>query len=226
MKRVLIVGLMAFMACEVSAQIITLRGAANAVVMEKKYTEIDGSPYLYPDWKMVTLTDVDGQRMDDMLLRYDSYEDQLNVLKNGTAMLLNGEIYPEFVMNFVDEDNIQVSRHFKHNSLLGLNGGKGYYEVLYEGEYSLYRKIHTNFINNVVSQYGTTEEIKRFETKDYLVLVTDDKEIREVSGSKKKIYELFGEDQKKIESLAKEMDYNVKDPLELALLLAIHEKNG
>ncbi len=226
MRRILIVGLMVFMACEVSAQIITLRGAANAVVMEKKYTEIDGSPYLYPDWKIGTLTDVDGQRMEEMLLRYDSYEDQLNVLKNGTPMLLNGEIYPEFVMNFVDEENTQVSRHFKHNSLLGLNGGKGYYEVLYEGEYSLYRKIHTNFINNVVSQYGTNEEIKRFETKDYLVLVTDDKEIREVSGSKKKIYELFGDDQKKIESLAKELDYNVKDPVELALLLAIHEKNG
>jgi hypothetical protein len=188
--------------------------------MKNKYTEIEGSPFLYDDWKTGTITDVDGKKYNAALLKYDTYMDDLFIFRDGSALVLQSETYPEFTMNFFDEDGItQLNRKFKHASQLNLNGGKGYYEVFYDGEYKLLQKVESEYIQKVVSDYGTSKEIKKFNTFERLILAEPDGTMHEVKGSKKKIFEVFGSEKKKAESIAKQNKYNVKDEYELAMLL-------
>ena len=220
MKKLVLLGIGLMLMLETHAQIANLRGVQNTPLMEKKYSTVEGSPYLYQDWKTGTVTDSYGKKVDAALLKYDSYQDNIHIFKDGSTLLLSASDYPEFSLNFFEEGTTnKIDRYFKHNSILGLNGGEGYYEVLYEGQYKLLRKYRTDYINNVVSDYGTNKEVERFLTSDNLILVDPQGTMQEVKGGKGAIYDLFGSQSETVETIAKKARYNVKDEYDLILVL-------
>ncbi|MCA6077903.1 hypothetical protein [Fulvivirga sedimenti] len=188
--------------------------------MEKKYQTTEGTPYLYKDWKTGTITDIDGKKIDAALLKYDSYQDQLQIFKDGTTLILDAKLYPEFTLNFYEEGSTtQINRRFKTATSLELLGGKGFYEVFYEGKHKLVRKYKTDFIKDLVSDYGTNKEVEKFVTTDMFILVTPDGRMAEVKGGKNSVFELLGDKQDEAKAIAKKARYNIKNEYDFALLL-------
>ncbi len=218
-KGLLLTTLILLAASSGFTQIQTLKGTANSVIMEQKYQTTEGSPYLYKDWKTGTITDIDGKKYDAALVKYDSYQDQLQIFKDGSTMILDPKLYPVFTMNFYDDGTEQINRLFKHSSSLNINGGSGFYEVLYEGKHMLIRKYRTDFIKNVVSDYGTNKEIEKFISSESLILVLPDGNMTEAKGSKNAIFESLGEYEMPARSIAKKARYNVKNEYDFVLLL-------
>lgn len=210
----------------VNAQMATLKGAGNSVVMRNTYTEIDGSPYLYEEYKTGTVVDIDGNQESSLLLKYNMYEDKVIVFKDNQHLVLNEGIYPEFTFSFYSEENENVVQRFIHAGKLSNPGAKGYYEVLYDGEYKLLRKYDVAFLNKVVSEYGTTSEIKRFVTEDKVFLLSPDARMTELRGGKSGIYDAFIGYSGKVKKIAKKNDLNVKRTEDLISLIEILEREG
>jgi hypothetical protein len=224
--RTLSVTILLFSSVLSFAQLQTLQGAGNSVVMKNNYATIEGSPYLYKDYRPGTVTNVDGQKIEAILLKYDAYGDKIVVFKDNSHLELNAGVYPKFTISFFDDENGNVQKEFLHSSLLGIPGLKGYYEILYDGEYKVLRKYGVEFINKVVSDYGTTAEVKRFDTTEMLILISPNNRVQEVKGGKGSIYELFSENEDRVKNFAKKNDLNVKESQDLIMLIEILEREG
>lgn len=196
-------------ALNANAQVSNLTGTSNSVVMEQKYKTTEGSPYLYNDWKPGTVTDIDGKKIDAALLKYDSYQDKISIFKDGTQIILNEYMYPDFTLTFYD-DKDKITRRFTHSKALGVPGLKGYYEVIHNGEYKLIRKIKTSYIKDVVSDYGTNRDVEKFITNDRVILVDPEGVVNEVKGSKNAVYASLGDAEIKAREIAKRKKLNIK----------------
>ncbi len=207
-------------------QMATLKGAGNSVIMKNTYTEIDGSPYLYDDYKTGTVVDIDGHQESSLLLKYDMYGDKVIVFKDNQHLVLNAGVYPEFTFSFYGDDNETVVQRFVHANKLSNPGAEGYYELLYDGEYKLLKKHEAAFLNKVVSEYGTTSEIKRFVAEDRLLLLSPDARMTDLRGGKSAIYDAFIGYSDKVKNIAKKNNLNVKRTEDLIRLIEIMEREG
>ncbi len=205
-------------------QMATIRGAGNSVVMKSSYATIDGSPFLYEEYKTGTITDVDGHKEPAVLLKYDMFEDKVIVFKDNQHLVLNAGVYPEFSMSFYDEQNNTVEHQFVHASKLSNPGAKGYYEVLYDGQYKLLTKHEVTFMNKVVSDYGTTSELRRFVAEDMLILMSPDQRMTPIKGGKSAYYDAFIGNSEKVKKIAKKNDLNVKKTEDFIMLIQILER--
>ena len=104
-----------------------------------KYSEIDGTPYLNDEFKKGTITTSSGTIIDNLLLRYNCYNDQIEYLKADSIL----EITPKSLVTRAEFDNRTFS-YVKYRS-----GGKyeeGFCEVLVKGKASLFCRYHIGFL--------------------------------------------------------------------------------
>ena len=104
-----------------------------------KYSEIDGTPYLNDEFKKGTITTSSGTLIDNLLLRYNCYNDQIEYLKTDSVL----EINPKSLILRAEFDNRVIS-YVKFRS-----GGKyeeGFCEVLVKGKASLFCRYNLGFL--------------------------------------------------------------------------------
>jgi len=158
---------------EAKAQLSNIPTLSNEVLREKKYTDIEGSAYLYNDWKPGTIVDQSGKSYNNVQIKYDAHKDVIELNQDGKVMILNKSIYKKFILEFVEQGSNNVIKHEFSSEFGEPSGDKvnQYYEVLAEGNISLIKKYDIKFINEVVNNYGTAAEIKRFQRKEIFYLV-------------------------------------------------------
>ena len=86
----------------VKGQLTNIQGLDNVVIRTKKYEDIKGSAYLYPIWNSGTLTDKNGKVYSNLLLKYDSYKDQVELNQDGQIMEVGALNYPKFTLSFLN----------------------------------------------------------------------------------------------------------------------------
>ncbi len=104
-----------------------------------KYSEIDGTPYLNDEFKKGTITTASGTLIDNLLLRYNCYSDQIEYLKADSIL----ELAPKSLVFRAEFDNRAFS-YVKFRS-----SGKyeeGFCEVLAEGKASLFCQYNIGFL--------------------------------------------------------------------------------
>jgi len=104
-----------------------------------KYSEISGTPYLNNEFKKGTVLTSSGTLLDNYLLRYNMYDDQIEYIQEGVVY----ELAPKSLVKRAEFDGlIFVYIKYKNKG----NSSEGFCEVLVEGKASLYRKHKIKFI--------------------------------------------------------------------------------
>lgn len=207
------------------AQITNIQGLDNVVIRTKQYEDIKGSAYLYPTWNSGTLTDRTGKVYSNILLKYDSYKDQVEINQEGKIMEVIAVTYPKFTLSFVESGTNNV---IKHSFSSGYNvpgfTSTSYFDLLFEGKITLLRKYKTSFIEDNVTGYGTSGTVKSFQSKT-LYFVVDGSLSKEIKPNKKSVLEVFPEQSLKIETLLKEKKMKIKSENDLIEIIRFLNEN-
>jgi hypothetical protein len=220
--------LLLLLACEnlVHAQLSNIQGLDNVVIRTKKYEDIKGSAYLYTSWNSGTLTDRSGKVYSNLLLKYDSYKDQVELNQEGQVFEVSASMYPKFTLNYVEPTNNKVVKHL-FSAAYNVEGFPkfSYFDLLFEGKFTLLRKYKTSFIEENVSGYGTSGAQKSFQSKILYFVINEDGVSKDIKPTKKSILEVFPEQTASIETYAKEQKMKLKSEADLIEIIRFLNEN-
>ena len=205
----------------IKGQIANTVGGGNEVIRSTKYSGISGSPYLFDDWKVGSVIDKEGNRMDNVSIKYDAYRDQIEVLKEGgNVIVLDNDLYPEFsiygpeILNF--KNSVQ--------GIIKIPGG-GYFQVLFTDKVSLLKRHKINYVETGVATYGAPALEKRFEQKKYYFLVLNGY-VNEITLRKKSVLDAIGNpaEEKELLSYAKNKKLSFTTESDLVKILQFYNE--
>jgi hypothetical protein len=226
MIRIVISGmLVCFSYIASQAQISNVPGAGNEVLREKKYTDVEGSPYLYPDWKSGSVTDKNGKSFPNTLIKYDAYKDVVEINQEGTVLVLSNNLYPTFTISFAEANSNKVIKHtFRsgYDRVPGF-GSNVYFEVLGQGEMVVLKKYDVKFIEEVTNNYGTAAQVKRFQRAEKYFLIKNGQAAVEVKLNTKSVLAAIGDKQAELEKYISKEKLKLKNEGDLLALLAYYE---
>ena len=223
MKAIFLFLLNFFFVVEVFAQISNVPGLNNEVIRVRKYIDIDGSPYLYTDWKAGTITDSSEKLYNNELVKYDAYKDVVEVNKEGETMILNKTMYPKFSLAFADPSSNRIIRHNFRSGFEKVENysRENYFEVLSEKKVVLLKKYQVKFIEEVVNSSGTAAQTKRFQKSEKFFLVKDQIS-SEVKLNIKSVISILGDDVRFKDYVIKER-VKVKNEKDLIMLVEYYQ---
>lgn len=202
------------------AQIVNIQGMDNVVIRTKKYDNIKGTAYLYPSWSSGTITDKSGKVYSNLLLKYDTYKDLVELNQDGQVMEVNILNYPKFTLSWTEPGSNEVKKHSFVNGFTIEGFTKAnYFDVLYEGQLDLMKKYKTTFVEESVTGYGTSDSQKSFQLNSYYFLMLPDNTVKEIKLNRKSILEALPNESTTIEAYMKEKKVKLKSEAELLDLI-------
>ena len=203
------------------SQISNIPGFGNELMREKKYADVEGSSYLYPNWKTGSITDNTGKVYANQLIMYNSYEDVIEINQEGRTLILNNLLYPKCEFMFVDEvTKTQIHRIFQSGFSVEGYTIKNYWEVLFIGDYKFLKKTKTEFMDQNVSSYGSTSVGKKFITRETYIIIDKLGKSFECRLSKKSFLEALGNDKELAEIYIAKTKTKVKSETDFIKVLS------
>lgn len=204
-KKVFLLGLlMVFSSIDICAQLSNIQGLDNVVIRTRKYEDISGSAYLYPDWNAGTLTDKNGKTYVNVQLKYDAYMDRVELNQDGQILEINAIAYPKFTLNFAERGTNKIIKHsFSSGYTVPGFSSNSYFDIVREGRLTLIKKFKTNFVDENVSGYGTSDQKKSFQTKILYFILIEGGTVKEIKMNKKSFMEIFPEKSSRIDLFLK-----------------------
>lgn len=157
----------------------------NGKVWRDLYSnKVNGDEYLYSKNFLPGAVTFNNRSFKNLNLRYDIYNDEILILTNqGNILELNKEMVDSFALEYDD-----ITHNFENRGADSTDLLKGYVEVLYKGNTSLYIK-HIKVISRLAQgkPYDSFEDthriflskdgkIKRVNSKKELISLMDDKQ--------------------------------------------------
>lgn len=160
-------------------------------IKKEHYSEIKGSPYLFKDWVKADLIHLKNDPLKDVMIRYDLYEGNVEILDNGVNLdsenileidnekfiVLEDNYYRKIVITRAN--NPKAFKDFKVDTLFLIKGIhkdylRKYGVVLYDGkDVKLVRTFDIIFRESKINSPGKIEKIKKFNRKKGYALVID-----------------------------------------------------
>lgn len=177
--QLLIISLM--FPCAIHSQVETLLQNATEVE-EKRYADVQGSPYLWKEWQNGTIYDRDGQIYSVKELNFDGYRHMINIKVNNKCYEIDITNFPKFECSIEGEKRIfqrDTSGNFKFDFI----------EELYDGSRIYLARTFrvTKNLRRMGSGDGSTEFIQeKFSRNNTYYFIVDGKVI-EIEANKKAI---------------------------------------
>jgi hypothetical protein len=218
--RVLLIVFGLILGISVKAQFLTAAGAGNNVLRETQYVGVDGSPYLFNEWKNGAILERTGQLSENMMIRYDSYRDEVQFLKDGRTLVVEPAIASGFSFLILNEEtkrieNILFRNGFTVDGYTKLN----YFRVVYDGKVKFLKKIKTGYIDETVNNFGTNEQVKKFVTTEEEFLLKADGSAVKIGKGRKDLLTHFGDSSGQMKTFIKENKLNLKSESDLIRVL-------
>lgn len=201
-----------------------LQTSDNAVLREKEYVLIEGSPYLFKEWKSGSITDQAGSVTADLMIRYDSYRDEIQFMREGKTLVAAAATAREFTFKYLEEESeSMVTTTFRNGfSIEGYNE-KNYFQVIYDGEIKVLKKIKTVYNQETVNSYGTNEVVKKFTTTENDFLWKNGEAVK-LAKNRKDLLSHFGDYEAPMKSFVKQNKLSVKDDAHVQLIMIEYER--
>jgi hypothetical protein len=218
MKRILSLAIFVLLSTVAVGQFLNAVGSGNSVLREVQYKSVEGSPYLYDDFKNGAIRDKKGMLSENMLIRYDGYRDEVQFLKDGKTLVVEPALASEFYFLVLNGETKLVEQVFFKNGFT-VDGftALNYFQVIYDGKVKYLRKVKVNYLEENVNNYGTNEIKKRFQRADSEYLLRDGKAIPMTKGRKEFITSYGNSAQ--VKSFIKENKLNIKSDTDLVKVL-------
>lgn len=220
MNKILLIFLLCL--CSVPSaysQLINLPDNTGAPMREKKYTDIEGSPYLFDKWKKGELVMSDSKVKEGVSLRYNIYEEQLEVLNNKQTLALFPSSIQEFTIHTHDENERQINYRFRNGFNIQSYSKDDFFQVLYDGENKLLAKLKTQLIEGSGSSYGRTDGGSIFQHSKEYYIVKPDGEIEKIRLNRRNLTKAFPDMKNDIKTIEKQNKLNLNDEGGVAALL-------
>lgn len=193
MKRILLTIFCFLYALSTFSQISNALTGTNELIREKKYEEIEGTPYLFDNWIFGTITDNSGKTYTDILIKYDIYKERVEFSDQGKIYEISNSMYKKFTLNIISQEINGVEKlSFTNETEIPGFPKNSYMQILLDGQTTLYKKHKAYFLEENVTSYGSTVSKKRFQPKVFYFIKTAGK-IKEVKISRSDLLEIFPE---------------------------------
>ena len=218
MKQIIIVALFCY-GFSVHAQVMTGAGAGNKVLRATQYTSVDGSPYLFDDWKSGSIRDKSGKLSENLMVRYDCYRDEVQFLKEERNLVVEPALTSEFYVFVLDNDTKKVDKLIFRNGFT-IDGCTplNYLQVLYDGKVQFLKRLKVDYLEETVNNFGTNEIVKKFVRTEAEYLILNGSAIK-ISKGRKDILSHFEDIAKQVNTYIKENKFSLKSDSDLARIL-------
>tara|TARA_R110002124_G_scaffold231888_1_gene397108 strand:+ start:303 stop:1001 length:699 start_codon:yes stop_codon:yes gene_type:complete len=177
------------------------------------YTEVDGSPYLFPEWSEASIGTTNAGLKENVAYKFNIYDNELEVVNEaGNTIYLNKD-YLEYVV--LDRPSVLIANG-QVGLLTSLLFKKGYdfvpgikpkdlVNVIGEGsKYTLIRKFYSDLVTPPKNSYSPTPG-RMFVFEENFYLIDSDENVESVKSKTNSIIKaLHEEDQAKAKEIVKE----------------------
>ncbi len=176
--------------------------------VEVKYTDIEGSPYLNPEWSVgFAKAKVNNKIHELKRVRYNIYKDELEYDVAGSYFRLSDQI-----TEFSCGDGTFRNGFANIESLTDRN----FYQIVYDGNTKLLKRIVARVATEKL--YGSASETKRF-LKDEALFVQKKGILTRLKKDKKAILELLADKQTALEAFVKEQKLKLNKEEDIVKIL-------
>ena len=196
------------------AQQALLTDIKGDVVMKTTYTQINGSPYIFSsDWLNGYVVNAFGKKYEQLQIRFDAYQHELEYNKKEGAIVIDKDNYKEFLLE--EGDKKHLFRAFV------IDKKNVFCELLHEGKYQFL--IHHKVSLHQQKAFNSAVTEKNFEVQKTYYLFFEQKAIK-IKLNKNSILEALPHQSKRIEEFGKEQKSKFKTEQEVLNLLLFLEK--
>jgi hypothetical protein len=196
-------------------------------LMGKVYyiTALANSHFLYPDeWRNGSVTLKDGDKYENMKLRYHIFEDELIAYNNNTNALYFVE--KELVQSFTFEED-GATRNFLKLSKTKGNKKQQYYEELYSGTLSLvaFRYMYEHKVSPYLDKLGVMRDTEyRLQMEFYLY--SENRPPQKILPNRRAFLNTFPEHKKEIKKLLRINGLYIKEQQSMIQAFRILDEAG
>ena len=205
-----------FPLAQASAQLVTFANSNNEVLTEKRYSQVQGSPYYFKSWQKGTIKDIKGNSSSNTSINFNGETGLIEVKEGERIIQLNENLYNQVEL-MVDGD-----KHIFVNRLTPVD--LTYYKAIYQGEIMQFLARFESELKKEddVATYGASKSRTKFvnKTKYYIF---QDQELKEVTRNTKKLIEHLKSP--RLKSYVKKNKLNLKKDEDLAKALAYYESS-
>ncbi|MEJ8803696.1 hypothetical protein [Pontibacter sp. H249] len=181
--------------------------------LEKAYTDVRGSAYLYETWMKGSVTTDKGVTYEGVELMYDQVADEL-IFKSG-----NGEPnkFVQQIMEFTI-NGANSKKHLFRKGFIPVDAANPhtYYQVLADGQVQLLKRTSKNIFEEL--PYGSSTKVKTFHSDTHYYIAKNDK-LTKIKKDKKSILKALSDNEKEIEAYIKTNRLDLKNDEALAGLV-------
>ncbi|WP_158828679.1 hypothetical protein [Mucilaginibacter lacusdianchii] len=203
-----------FVKNQAKAQTYFAQDLNGSPIREKKYTDVNGSPYLTANWEKATVQLSNGQTY-NVEVKYDLVSDDLTFKSPKGDSLSFVQPVKEFKLSYINDNQPQTHLY---RSGFPSTGGKtterSFYEVLYDGGTKLLKK-RAKSIWMETTTYGTATQTKNITDRTTYFAFKDNKMIP-IKQDKKSVLAALSDKADKMEKYVKENKIDWKQDTDLA----------
>jgi hypothetical protein len=217
----LLSGFLTFSTASVFAQgaYFMVYDAKGQVTARNEYVDIQGSPYLNPNWSKGTFTLSNGKSYKDMDIKYDLVKDKMYVKGNNDELIALLDQVRDFSIN-VPASGSTITHHFRTGYTdIPATTSTYYFEVLTDGKTQFLKRSSKNILEN--KEYNSATVTKSFEEISKYYIYKDGKGVL-VKKDKKAILAALGDKQSELETYIKNEKLNFKADADVAKLIGYY----
>ncbi|MFD2246946.1 hypothetical protein [Pontibacter ruber] len=199
------------------AQVLQKNDMEGKVVHEYSTIDMQGSPYLHPEWASGTVTLANGRVYEGLELMYDQVKDMLlfKGKDNQPRELL--EPVKEFKISYIQKD--KPVAHIFRKGYSGDGEVNAFYEVLTDGKTSLLRRTTKAIFDR--KGYSSATIVREVQQKEDFFIASGDKLVK-IRKDKKSVMNALAGDKDKLEVYIRANALNLREDEDLAKLIAYH----
>ncbi len=201
-------------------------GAATGVVrqFDNRYEGVKGSPFYLDDWVKGTVTMQNGQRAENIQLKFNAYENELLMNQSKT-----GAVYiPKKQISSFSLQDPEINREVLFQKLPHHKKGDQthFYRVLYKGKVSLYKDIVVVFEKaDYQGGYSNDKTFDEFKTySNYYYNGELDLEFHKLKTSPSGIAKAFPDHSSEIKKFISQGNINLKKDGDLIIIFNYHQQ--
>ena len=206
-KQIIIGALLTIIAHTTNAQFKIGQDIVGTPYDSRRTEGYIGDAYLYPDWAIGHVLQEDEKYFNDMLLKYDIYNDRIIFKSHGDIPMAFKYAVKEFQIihkNSINEPMALFKNGFPE---IGKYNSKSYYQILTEGKTTLVKKPYKSIVESL--PYGESEKKKTFVANEIYFLHHQGKMIK-LKKSKKSLIDILSDKKAELIAFMKDKNLNMK----------------
>jgi len=184
------------------------------IFREKKYMDIEGTPYYYKTWVKADLYDINGQILENVDVNYNGATGKFESIRDDYNFIeLNNALYNKIIVNQGIEADVFIN--FLEY------GDEAYYRLIYKGDdFSYFSKFWARIKKEEIPNYGQSSTKERFSNSEEYYFLKEDK-LAKVKRNSKDIVKYLNN--KSINNYIKSNKLNIKNDKDLQKLFRYYD---